>query len=125
MTESNEVQDAQVQKIINLVQEFDLTDSASWSDIDALATQVSVDGIEVDPEGVVLYGNGKFDGIFNLYLKLQYGSDSNDGFISSDSFLGRFEGHFEKGGLSNNDNPVIDSLSVDTTRFYETYEGPR
>jgi hypothetical protein len=40
---------------------------------------------------------------------LQYGSNADDGFETSDTFEGQFEGAL----------PVIDTVTVDTSPFYE------
>lgn len=101
-----------VSAIMQAVSDYDVTQSEAWSDLDELSTHTYVDDVEVDPEGILIDGDS-FKGIMNIYVLLQYGSDSQEGFQTSDAFLARFTGHFEDGHAS------IDSLQVDTSPFYE------
>ncbi len=110
--------DLQTQAIINAIEEYDLVDSSAWSDLDVLSTHTSVDALEVDPEGVIIEANGDFRGIANVYVLLKYGTNSDDGFETSDSFIAHFRGHLDGEG-----NPVIEDLHVDTSSFYEGEEG--
>lgn len=100
-----------VAEIVDAVEQLELTDFPSaWGALDALSNRTQVDAIQVDPEGVTVSGNA-FRGIAPVYVVLEYGGE--DGFTTSDSFLGRFKGHFDKSG-----RPVVDDFSVDTTPFY-------
>ena len=66
-----------------------------WSDLDELSTHTILEGVEVDPEGILIDDDGRFKGVMNVYVTLQYGKDDDEGFTTSDSFLGRFEGHLD------------------------------
>jgi hypothetical protein len=113
MARSAALPDKKREKVAKLVEAYDLSSDPAWSALDELSTHTALEGVEVDPEGVVLDKGGKFQGIMNVYVTLQYGKDADDGFTTSDSFLGKFEGHFE------GDKPKIDAISVDTSSFYE------
>ena len=102
-----------VQAIVHAVEDYPIAESAAWGDLDALSAQTVVDGIEVDPEGVTVDRDGRFRGVSNVYVGLQYGS-GEDGFETSDGFLARFEGHFDEVRT-----PVIDKFTVDTSPFYQ------
>lgn len=105
--------EARIRAVMDAVENYELAESAAWSDLDALSTHTYIDGIEIDPEGVILEDN-RFHGVMNVYVLLTYGSDKEDGFETSDAFLGQFEGHFNPEGKA-----VIDNLTVDTSPFYE------
>ncbi len=118
MANSSPEHDSRVQAVIDAVQNFDLTESSSWSDLDALSTHTYVDEIEVDPEGVILEPESRFRGTMSVYVLLKYESEGEDGFETSDGFRGRFNGHFEAEA-----KPVIDDIEVDTSSFYEGESG--
>ena len=98
--------------VIDAVEQYDLTESPAWQDLNTLSARTILDGVEVDPDGVIL-DDDQFRGVMNVYVVLRYGS-SKDGFETSDSFLGNFKGHFVQG-----EGPVIDQVSVDTSPFFE------
>jgi hypothetical protein len=108
----NEQQADPRESIAKVVKEYDLTSDAVWGDLDVLSTHTRLEGVEVDPEGILIDDKGQFKGVMNVYVTLEYGN-KKDGFSSSDSFLGNFEGHLEE------DRPKIDAVSVDTSPFYE------
>jgi hypothetical protein len=102
----------QVSAIIDAMSNAELTEYEAWSDLDALSTHTTIDGVDIDPAAIVITGN-RFVGLAAIYVALQYGSNADDGFETSDSFEGQFEGHFEGAP------PVIDKVTVDTSPFYE------
>jgi hypothetical protein len=99
--------------IAEVLKEYDLTGDAAWGNLDELSTHTRLDGVDVDPEGILIDEQGRFRGVMNIYVTLQYGKDDKEGFASSDSFLGNFEGHLE------GSRPKIDTVTVDTSPFYE------
>jgi hypothetical protein len=101
-----------VGKIVDAVSNTELTEYAAWHDLSVLSSHTDIDGIEVDPAGVTVNGN-QFSGLATIYVALNYGSNDDDGFATSDAFEGRFEGHFEE------HKPVIDRITVDTAPFYD------
>jgi hypothetical protein len=101
------------ERIARALERYDLSSDDAWSELDQLSTHTLLEGLEVDPEGVVVDQNGHFKGVMNVYVTLQYDKDEHDGFKTSDSFLGSFEGHME------GDAPKVDSVKVDTSPFYE------
>ena len=103
----------QIADIVKAMQEFDITSDQAWSDLDELSTHTLFDGLEVDPDGVIIKGSN-FKGPISVYVLLQYGSDSDDGFTTSDAFMGEFDGHFDA-----SKKPVIDTVTIDTSPFYE------
>jgi hypothetical protein len=102
------------QAVIDAIRHYNLTKSPSWKDLDALSTRTHVDGLEVDPAGIIFESEDRFRGVLNVYVVLEYASETNDEFQTSDSFLGKFKGHFNKKGY-----PVIDEIKVDTSPFFE------
>lgn len=101
-------------RIAEAVRGIELSETSAWNDLDILSTHTRVEGINVDPDGVVLDANGNFRGVIDIYVSLQYGSNNEEGFASSDSFLGEFRGHLEAHGKA-----VIDDVTVNTSDFYE------
>jgi len=101
------------ERIAAAVNDYDLSSDEVWGELDELSTHTLLEGVEVDPEGVVVGEDGKFKGVFNVYVTLQYGKDVDEGFATSDSFLGKFEGHLE------GQKPKLDKLTVDTSPFYK------
>jgi hypothetical protein len=106
--------DKRREQIVKLVEGHNLTRDPVWRELVALSSETRVEALEVDPEGVVITGES-FEGVMNIYLKLEYAMDSqpNDAFTTSDSVLGKFKGHFERG------NPKLDEITVETSPFYE------
>jgi hypothetical protein len=107
--------DPLAQTVVSALHKADITELALWSDLDALSTHTFLEGIEAEPEGVVINADGTFSGVFNVYVTLQYGksNDNDDGFTTSDSFLAKFDGHFDEA------EPVFDHSEVDTSSFSE------
>lgn len=98
--------------VLEAISSFDLTQDASWSALDILATRVYLEAIEADPESIVIKGK-QFSIAMNVYVQLEYGDNGDDGFSTSESFIGTFDGHFEK------DKAIIDRANIDTSSFYE------
>jgi hypothetical protein len=113
MENSKAKRDDQIAEIVKAMQTYDLGSSPAWSDLDALSSHTFLDGVEVDPDGIIVRGS-EFRGPLSIYVVLQY-SEANDdeNFKTSDSFMGEFKGHFDK------DVPIIDQVTVDTSPFYE------
>lgn len=99
--------------IIQAIHELDLTQTDSWDDLDALSNQTHIDSIEIDPEGIIFDSDQKFNGIFNVYVSLNYGSEP-DTSTTSEAFIGRFKGHFDS-----RKQPIFDKIEVDTSPFYD------
>ena len=105
-------QDA-VDAIVKAVENLDLTAfPEAWNELDVLSTHTQIDGIQVDPAGVSVSGKS-FRGVAPVYVVLEYGGQNDDGFTTSDSFLGTFSGHLDEGG-----RPVVDTFAVDTSPFF-------
>jgi Predicted pPIWI-associating nuclease len=98
--------------VVGFIEGQELTDRPAWGDLDILSTHTTLDGIEVDPEGIIFDGD-EFGGVMNVHVTLHYGGHGDDGFTTSDSFPGDFHGRFDKG------KPEVDQISVDTSSFYE------
>jgi hypothetical protein len=112
MVKTKATADKKRQKIAEAVKAYDLTGDPVWSDLDLLSTHTVLDGVEVDPEGVILEKDDSFEGVMNIYVTLHYGS-GEDAFATSESFLGKYHGHFE------GNRPTVDRIEVDTSPFYE------
>jgi hypothetical protein len=102
-----------IQSIVDAVETYGLEQSGEWYKLDELSTHTRIDATEVDPDGVVLHDN-QFEGLMTVYVVLEYGGGKEkDGLTTSDSFNGKFSGHFE------DDKPIIDRVEIDTSSFYE------
>lgn len=99
------------QAIAEAARAIDLSALPAWGELASLSTHTTLDGLEVDPEGVIIKGND-FEGSMVVYVKLDYGS-SEDRLETSDAFNASFTGHFGEG-----DRPIIDRVEVDTSPFY-------
>jgi hypothetical protein len=100
--------------IMDAISKVKLTEHEAWKDLEGLSSHTTIDGINVDPAGVMVTGN-KFIGLAAVYVALKYDSDAGGGLetSTSDTFEGQFEGHFE------GTQAVIDRVTVDTSPFYE------
>ncbi len=98
--------------IIEAVQAQEATETAAWSDLGTLSSNTVVNTVETFPEEIRINGDA-FSGPLTWYVTLSYGKDEGDRLNTSESFPGRFEGHFENG------EPVIDRMTVDVSSFYE------
>jgi hypothetical protein len=106
--------DADVDAVVEAVRKYDPTKTKSWDDVRILSDKTELDGLDLDPAGIILQPGNEFKGIVNIYVVLTYGRKKNDTFMTSDSFLGYFKGHFDK-----EHRPIIDDLLIDTSPFYE------
>ncbi len=98
--------------IVDAVSNVRLTDFDAWNDLDALSSHTGVDGIDVDPEGIIVSGES-FQGLAAIGVALRYDPDGDAGFVTSDTFEGQFEGHFE------GKRAIIDKITVNTDPFYQ------
>lgn len=104
--------DPRLERIADALRGTEISQLQIWSELDPLSTHTRVEAVEVPVEGIILGPDNRFSAVLNLYLTLQYGSDDEDGFTTSDSFVATVKGHL------NDDDPVIDWSSVDTSSFY-------
>lgn len=102
----------QINAIVDAMSNAELRRYEAWSDLARLSFETTVDGINVDPAGIIVTGD-KFVGLAAIYVALKYNSGLRRGLETSDTFEGQFEGHFE------GKRPVIDKVTVDTSPFYE------
>ncbi len=58
--------------VAKTVENYDLSSSSAWSDLDELSSHTILERVEVDPEGVLIESGGKFKGVMNVYVTLQY-----------------------------------------------------
>ena len=100
----------QISAIMDAMSNVELTQYEAWNDLGELSSDTTVDGINIDPAGIVVTGD-RFVGLAAIYVALKY--DAADELETSDSFEGQFEGHFE------GTRPVIDKVTVDTSPFFE------
>lgn len=101
------------QTIIEALRQYDIKKSPSWSELEKLSHKTDIDGVDVDPAGIILEKE-QFRGVANVYVLLAYDGKKKSGLQTSDSFLGRFRGHFD-----DQRRPIIDDFSIDTSPFYE------
>lgn len=108
--------DPRLEAIIDAISALDADDvlqGDTANDLDALSSGTLFEGIEPSPDGVFLVKDtDKFEATATIYVTLQYGG-SRDGVTMSDSYPAYVKGHFERGKVR------IDSVSVDTSSFYE------
>jgi hypothetical protein len=109
-----ERQDFLRKKIVDAVGQFDIAKSTAWSDLDALSSHTLLDGMETDPDGIIITDK-TFKGPLSVYVVLQYDEKGDDAFETSDAFSGEFTGHIDEQG-----NVTIDDVSIDTSPFYES-----
>ncbi|HEV7370651.1 hypothetical protein [Arenibaculum sp.] len=86
--------------------------SNAWKALGDLSEETVIDEVEVF-ESEIDGRRSKAEGIFNVYVELEYGRGDDDGFQSSDAYPGRFVAHIEDDG-----RVVFDSISVDVSSFY-------
>jgi Predicted pPIWI-associating nuclease len=98
---------------MDAVSSIELTETGAWSDLDALSTHTSIEGIEAVPEGIFEVGDNGFTAVATVYVDLSYGNNE-DSFSTLDSFPAQVQGHFTSNGEA-----IVDSVSVDTSSFYE------
>jgi hypothetical protein len=99
--------------VMDAVSSVELSETAAWSDLDSLSSHTSVDDIEAVPEGIFEAGDNGFEAVATVYVDLNYGG-RKDSFSTSDSLPAQVQGHFEPDGRA-----IVDSVSVDTSSFYE------
>ena len=99
--------------IADWLRSFNLENHPAWASLDALSSKTRFEGVDVDPEGIILEPDNTFSGIMNVYVLLQYDPESEGAFADSASFLGQFEGHLDHFG-----QPQIDNVTVNTDPFF-------
>ncbi len=99
-------------RITDALTEKAIRRSGAWDALKVLSGQTTIDEIEVLEEEIT-GTRARADGIFNIYVKLQYEKDDNDGFTSSDSYPGRFTIHFDESG-----SVIFDEIAIDVSSFY-------
>lgn len=83
------------------------------SELYELSSGTIFEGIEASPDGVFrVKGTDRFEANATIYVTLQYGG-SNDGLTLSDSYPAYVKGRVTDG------KPEIESISVDTSSFFE------
>ena len=102
---------ARISAILQAAESYDVKQSSAWRELQSLSKGVQLDDKEIDPEGIVLMDN-RFKGAMNLYVLLPFGTGSAK-VETTESFAGRFEGHFLDGGAAQ-----IDDLTVNTSSFF-------
>jgi hypothetical protein len=98
---------------MDAVSSVELAETSAWANLDSLSTHTHVDDIEAVPDGIFEVGDDGFTAVATVYVGLNYG-DKKDSFSTSDSFPAQVQGHFEADGQA-----IVDSVSVDTSSFYE------
>jgi len=99
-------------EVIKAVGQYDFASDPNWSELDGLSERTEFDGLEAVPEGTFESGDGKFQVVATVYVKLNYG-DGDDSLSSSESFPAYVNGHFDQ------ETAKIDSVDVDTSSFFE------
>src|SRR4051812_18216231 len=115
---ANIERERQISDILKAIKTYDIASSTAWPELEALSSHTFLDGVEIDPDGIIVKGN-QFRGPISVYVVLKYNEPNEDNFETSDSFMGEFNGHFDE-----HENPVIDSVTVDTSPFFEGETAP-
>jgi hypothetical protein len=99
--------------VAGAVQQATLQGTQAWQQLSSLAPHFEIDGIEVEPEGVLVSGD-KFRGAMSVYVILDFQTNQPQGtrLETSESFLGHFSGHFDQGA------PVIDDVQLKLEPFF-------
>jgi len=94
-SENEESDTARRLVIAHEAQKLELRHTEAWQQLMSLADHPEVEGIEVEPDGILLEGD-TFRGAMSVYVLLRY---SQENIESAEAFLGYFRGHFEDGAL--------------------------
>ena len=70
-TKSGSKRDRQIADILKAIKTYDLASSPAWSDLDALSSHTFLDGVEVDPDGIIVKGK-EFRGPISVYVVSKY-----------------------------------------------------
>jgi hypothetical protein len=106
-------QDELIERILRVIRNFDITVQPSWEQVKELSSDTVLEGLEVEPAGIVVDGN-KFEGVANVHVLLHYSADGGNPFNDAESLVGHFRGHLRK-----DKTPVIDEVQFDLEPFYE------
>jgi hypothetical protein len=96
-----------VERVLDAVSRLDLTAHPQWGEVRSLSDRTTLDGVEVDPEAIVVRGEG-FEADMTVYLALTYDRANKDPIETSDAMIGWLKGHFTGAG-----EPVIDEVGFD------------
>ena len=99
--------DAARRRVIEAVRAFPFAESPVAQQLQSLAPKYEIEGIEIEPEGVIISGDS-FRGAMNLYVLLAF----PDGLESAEAFLGHFEGTFQ------GDEPAITRVELKLGSFF-------
>jgi hypothetical protein len=104
---------AQRRMVAAAVQQADLQGTQAWQQLTSLTPHFEIDGIEAEPEGVLVSGNN-FRGALSLYVILDFQPNQPQGsrLETSESFLGHFSGHFV------GEAPVIEDVQLKLEPFF-------
>lgn len=97
---------------INRLTDDDLDGLGAWQTLADLSSRTQFEGIDCDPDSVVVDSEGNFEALASVYITLVYGP-SRDEESLSDEYLATIN------GILTVDDVEISAASVDTSSFYE------
>lgn len=100
------------QKLVEAVEQYDLASKPEWSVLDELSSATEFEGLQVFAEDAIFYGSG-FVAPATVYVKLHYGSSSDDPADFSESFPASVNFDVKPDGTVE-----IDRIEVDTKSFF-------
>jgi predicted pPIWI-associating nuclease len=102
-----------LQSILKAVDEYDLSSSPDWSDLDQLSNHTEFESLEANPDGIFEGPPGSFQAVGKVYVTLNYG-DKHDTSSISDSYPVQLAGTFNRQTRA----VSIDHVAIDTSSFY-------
>jgi hypothetical protein len=102
-----------LQSILRAIDEYDLSSSPDWGDLDQLSNRTEFESLEANPDGIFEGPPGSFQAVGNVYVTLNYG-DKHDSSSMSDSYPVQLTGTFDPKTKA----VSIDHVSIDTSSFY-------
>ena len=99
--------------ILSAIENFDLSSSPWWSDLDELSSRTMLEALEANPGGIFRGPAGTFEAVGSVYVTLHYG-DKRDSASMPDSFPARFIGSINP----DTGDVTIEDVQIDTSSFF-------
>jgi hypothetical protein len=102
-----------LEAVTTAIEQYDLTSSPAWEDLDELSSHTAFESLEANPDGIFEGPPGQFQAVGNVYVTLNYGG-KGDGSSMSDSYPVQFKGTINQ----KTNTATVDDVTVDTSSFY-------
>jgi hypothetical protein len=99
--------------VMTAIEQYDLTSSPAWDDLDQLSSHTEFESLEANPDGIFEGPPGHFQAVGSVYVTLNYG-DKGDSSSMSDSYPVQFKGTIDP----KINAATVDDVTVDTSSFY-------